>query len=30
MTIARARQLFFVSILYLPLLLALMVFDKVK
>jgi len=30
LTGARARQLFFVSILYLPLLLALMVFDKVK
>src|SRR3569833_4198807 len=30
MTIPRARQLFFVSILYLPLLLAMMVLDKVK
>ncbi len=30
LTSARARQLFFVSILYLPLLLALMVLDKVK
>jgi heme o synthase len=30
LTIPRARQLFYVSILYLPLLLALMVFDKVK
>jgi protoheme IX farnesyltransferase len=30
MTRPRARQLFFVSILYLPLLLGLMVFDKVK
>jgi protoheme IX farnesyltransferase len=27
---ARARKLFFVSILYLPLLLGLMVFDKIK
>jgi protoheme IX farnesyltransferase len=27
---ARARQLFFVSILYLPLLLAVMVLDKIK
>jgi heme o synthase len=30
LTIPRARQLFFVSIMYLPLLLGLMVFDKVK
>jgi protoheme IX farnesyltransferase len=30
LTAARARQLFFTSILYLPLLLGLMVFDKVK
>jgi len=30
LTMARARQLFFASILYLPLLLALMVLDKVK
>ncbi len=30
LTIARARQLFFVSILYLPALLAMMVFDKIK
>lgn len=30
LTISRARQLFFVSILYLPLLLGLMVFDKIK
>jgi heme O synthase-like polyprenyltransferase len=30
LTIPRARQLFYVSILYLPLLLALMVFDKIK
>jgi protoheme IX farnesyltransferase len=30
LTGAKARQLFFVSILYLPLLLALMVFDKIK
>jgi protoheme IX farnesyltransferase len=30
MTIPRARQLFFVSILYLPLLLVMMVLDKVK
>ena len=30
LTIARARQLFFVSILYLPLLLTMMVLDKVK
>jgi heme o synthase len=30
MTIPRARQLFFVSILYLPLLLVIMVLDKVK
>jgi len=30
LTIPRARQLFFVSIIYLPLLLGLMVFDKVK
>jgi protoheme IX farnesyltransferase len=30
MTRARARQLFFISILYLPLLLGLMVFDKLK
>jgi len=30
LTIPRARQLFFVSILYLPLLLGLMVFDKIK
>jgi protoheme IX farnesyltransferase len=30
MTIPRARQLFFVSILYLPLLLVVMVLDKVK
>lgn len=30
LTLARARQLFLASILYLPLLLALMVFDKVK
>jgi protoheme IX farnesyltransferase len=30
MTIPRARQLFFVSILYLPLLLGMMVLDKVK
>jgi protoheme IX farnesyltransferase len=30
LTIPRARQLFYVSILYLPLLLALMAFDKIK
>jgi protoheme IX farnesyltransferase len=30
LTAAKARQLFFVSILYLPLLLTLMVFDKIK
>lgn len=30
LTVARARQLFFVSILYLPLLLAVLVLDKVK
>ncbi|MDQ6631265.1 MAG: heme o synthase [Verrucomicrobiota bacterium] len=30
LTVARARQLFFASILYLPLLLGLMVFDKLK
>jgi protoheme IX farnesyltransferase len=30
MTVPRARQLFFVSILYLPLLLVMMVLDKVK
>jgi len=30
LTMPRARQLFFVSIIYLPLLLGLMVFDKVK
>jgi protoheme IX farnesyltransferase len=30
LTVARARQLFIVSILYLPLLLGLMVFDKIK
>jgi len=30
MTVSRARQLFFVSILYLPLLLGLLVFDKIK
>lgn len=30
LTISRARQLFFVSILYLPLLLGTMVFDKIK
>jgi heme o synthase len=30
LTIPRARQLFFVSILYLPLLLVMMVLDKVK
>jgi protoheme IX farnesyltransferase len=30
LTVARARQLFFVSILYLPALLAMMVFDKIK
>src|SRR5204863_6579786 len=30
LTIQRARQLFYASILYLPLLLGLMVFDKVK
>lgn len=30
MTVSRARQLFFVSILYLPLLLVMMVLDKVK
>ena len=30
LTLARARQLFFASIVYLPLLLALMVWDKVK
>jgi protoheme IX farnesyltransferase len=30
LTVARARQLFFVSILYLPLLLTMMVLDKVK
>ncbi|MDB6123860.1 MAG: Protoheme farnesyltransferase [Pedosphaera sp.] len=30
LTVPRARQLFFVSILYLPLLLGLMVFDKIK
>ncbi|HEX4644538.1 MAG TPA: UbiA family prenyltransferase [Verrucomicrobiae bacterium] len=29
LTISRARQLFFASILYLPLLLGLMVFDKI-
>jgi protoheme IX farnesyltransferase len=30
LTLTRARQLFFASIIYLPLLLALMVWDKVK
>ena len=30
LTVARARQLFFVSIIYLPLLLTVMVLDKVK
>ena len=30
LTVPRARQLFYVSILYLPLLLGIMVFDKVK
>jgi len=30
LTLARARLLFFVSILYLPLLLAVMVLDKMK
>ena len=30
LTVPRARQLFFVSILYLPLLLGVMVFDKIK
>ena len=30
LTIPRARQLFYVSILYLPLLLTLMVIDKIK
>jgi heme O synthase-like polyprenyltransferase len=30
LTVSRARQLFYASILYLPLLLALMVFDKLK
>jgi protoheme IX farnesyltransferase len=30
LTLARARQLFFASILYLPLLLALLVWDKLK
>jgi protoheme IX farnesyltransferase len=30
LTVARARQLFYVSITYLPLLLILMVWDKVK
>jgi len=30
LTIARARQLFYVSILYLPMLLGLMVLDKIK
>jgi heme O synthase-like polyprenyltransferase len=30
LTVARARQLFYVSIIYLPLLLILMVLDKVK
>ena len=30
MTLARARQLFFCSILYLPLLLTVMVLDKIK
>ena len=30
LTVSRARQLFFVSILYLPLLLAVMVLDKIK
>jgi protoheme IX farnesyltransferase len=30
LTLPRARQLFIASIIYLPLLLALMVFDKVK
>jgi heme O synthase-like polyprenyltransferase len=29
-TVARARQLFYVSLAYLPLLLAVMVLDKVK
>jgi heme O synthase-like polyprenyltransferase len=29
-TISRARQLFYVSLVYLPLLLAVMVLDKVK
>jgi protoheme IX farnesyltransferase len=29
-TVARARQLFYVSLVYLPLLLAVMVLDKVK
>jgi heme O synthase-like polyprenyltransferase len=30
LTLTRARQLFFASIIYLPLLLALMVLDKLK
>jgi heme O synthase-like polyprenyltransferase len=30
MSVVRARQLFFASIVYLPLLLAVMVLDKVK
>ena len=29
-SVPRARQLFYLSVLYLPLLLALMVFDKIK
>jgi protoheme IX farnesyltransferase len=29
-TVSRARQLFYISILYLPLLLAVMVLDKIK
>ena len=29
-TVARARQLFYASLLYLPLLLAVMVLDKIK
>jgi len=30
LNVSRARQLFFASIIYLPLLLGLMVFDKIK
>ena len=30
LTVERARQLFYMSLIYLPLLLGIMVFDKVK